>query len=75
MPNTATAIVESSRSAVSRALTKRDRIISREGDADGERLADWYLEMLIQEEIEQDAAIRRSTGDCGAGQEESQGCS
>lgn len=28
----------------------------------GERLAPWYLEMLIQEQLEQDAAIRRFNG-------------
>lgn len=37
---------------VKRALEKLERIIAREGDAEGERLQPWYLEQLIQEEIE-----------------------
>jgi hypothetical protein len=32
-----------------RALQKRDRIIEREGDADGARLTDEYLEELCEE--------------------------
>lgn len=36
---------------VNRATKKRDRIITCEGDANGERLQPWYLEQLIQEEI------------------------
>lgn len=48
--------------AVHRAIAKRDQIIAREGDQDGEHLAPWYLEMLIQEQLEQDAAIRRFNG-------------
>lgn len=48
--------------AVHRAITKRDQIIAREGDQDGERLTSWYLEILIQEQLEQDAAIRQFNG-------------
>lgn len=50
------------RTAVHRAIAKRDRIIQREGDSDGERLAPRYLEMLIEEELEQATAIRRFNG-------------
>ncbi len=37
--------------AVHRAIEKRDRIIAREGDADGQRMEPWYLDALITEEL------------------------
>lgn len=33
------------------AMAKRDRIIAREGDDNGERLKPYYLTMLVEEEI------------------------
>lgn len=53
---------ETARTAVINAVAKRDRIIAREGDMDGARWEPWYLEMLIQEEIEQDMVIREFSG-------------
>lgn len=44
------------------AMAKRDRIIAREGDGNGQRLTDWYLAMLIQEEMRQEAAILEFNG-------------
>lgn len=47
-------------SAMLPAMEKRDRIISREGDANGARLTPWYLNLLIEEQIRQ----RRMTEYC-----------
>lgn len=44
--------------AFSRAVAKRDRIILREGTADGERLKVYYLAQLIGEELKQMEAER-----------------
>lgn len=41
---------------VARAIAKRDRIISREGDLDGFRNTDKYLEMLIDEAFVEERA-------------------
>lgn len=53
---------ETARVAVINAIAKRDRIIAKEGDMNGKRREPWYLETLIQEEIEQDMAIREYNG-------------
>lgn len=39
---------------VKAAIAKRDRIIAREGDDNGERLKPYYLTMLVEEEIKID---------------------
>ena len=44
--------------AFDRAVAKRDRIIMREGTADGERLKPYYLAHLIADELKQMEAER-----------------
>lgn len=44
--------------AFNRAVAKRDRIIMREGTADGERLKAYYLAHLIADELKQMEAER-----------------
>jgi hypothetical protein len=44
---------------IGRALDKRDAIIKREGDDDGERLKPYYLRQLVEEEIKADMMKQR----------------
>lgn len=49
-------------SAERRAKAKLDRIIAAEGDLGGQRRKPWYLDVLVEEEMQMETAAGRFDG-------------